>query len=315
MKYCKVLVVGGAGYIGGYATDTLMKAGFDVLVYDNLLYEDRYLKPVPFVFGDIRDTEKVLKCAQGCDVVVLLAAMVGDAACNVNPDLTEAINFQAIKDICEKLPLAKQVVFASTCSVYGANDDYVDEDSEVKPLSCYASTKLRSEEYVLDRGGCVFRLGTVYGVGDHFSRIRADLVVNTLTIKAFAKGEITVNGGDQWRPIISVKDVSGYIEEACRKEIPGIFNLSFTNTKIKDLAAEIKSVFPEVKVNYIDAMFQDERNYKVSNSRSVLEFDYEPLTTVKEEVYNLAQLLREGRIKDPANINYNNGLFVAQQRL
>jgi len=106
------------GTSGGLTCDLLVGRGHSVMAYDNLLYEDRYLKFLPFTFGDIRDTEKVLKCAEDYDVVVLLAALVGDSACAVNPDLTDGINYTAIKNICEKLPKDKHVIFASTCSVY-----------------------------------------------------------------------------------------------------------------------------------------------------------------------------------------------------
>ena len=90
----KILVVGGAGYIGGYLVDQLLDKGYDPIVYDNILYEDRYLKDVPFIRGDIRDTNKLVKAAQGCDVVVLAAALVGDPACSIDKDLTDKINYQ-----------------------------------------------------------------------------------------------------------------------------------------------------------------------------------------------------------------------------
>ena len=196
----------------------------------------------------------------------------------------------------------------------GANDKFVNEEGETNPLSCYASTKLRAEKHVLNRGGTIFRLGTVFGMGDRFSRIRADLVVNVLTIKAFTRGEITVNGGEQWRPIIAVRDIAGYVEEACREKYPGIFNLAYDNVKIKDLAIDILKEFPNVKVNYIDQMFQDERNYKVDKTKSDNTFKYRPSVSVAEEIKNIKTLLDEGRIKDPNNILYNNGLYIASKR-
>jgi nucleoside-diphosphate-sugar epimerase len=215
----KVLVVGGAGYVGGVIVDLLIKnKNYDVTVYDNLLYEESFRKNCKFIFGDVRDTNKVVDCAKECDVVVLLAALVGDPACAVNPGLTEEINFEAVKNICKKLPQEKHVIFSSTCSVYGENQEMVDETSVTNPLSCYASTKLKAEKHVLNRRGTVFRLGTVFGVGDSHSRIRADLVVNTLTIKAFTEKKITVNGGEQWRPIISVEVIAGFVAEACEME-------------------------------------------------------------------------------------------------
>jgi len=316
----KILVLGGAGYIAGYLVDLLNDSEeFEPYVYDNLLYEDRYLKPVSFFYGDIRDCNKI------CDLynkyqfnsIVILAALVGDSACAVNPSLTEKVNYEAVKNICRVIPDDVHMVFMSTASVYGTNESVVTEKSETKPLSCYASTKLKAEKPMLARGATVFRLGTVYGVGDTYSRIRADLVVNTLTIKAFVEGEITLNGGEQYRPIISARDVAEYIFEACkrRKEVSGLYNLCYKNVKIVDLADEILKVFPNIKVNKIDQMFQDERNYKVNTELADSVFEYRPHFTVQEEIERLYFLLKEGRIKDPLNINYNNGLFLSQNRL
>jgi nucleoside-diphosphate-sugar epimerase len=310
----KIAILGGCGYIGGLTCNILSQKFTDIVIYDNLLYEDRFLKPLPFVFGDIRDTKKVIETSRDCDTVVLLSAIVGDPACNVNQELAEEVNFVAVKKICKNLEPNKHIIFASTCSVYGANEEMVTEESKTCPLSCYASTKLKAEKYVLDRGGCVFRLGTVFGVGDNFSRIRADLVVNTLTVKAFTEGKITVNGGEQWRPIISVTDIGKYILEACEKKHQGLYNLGYKNVIIRDLADDIVKIFPDTTINTINQSFQDGRNYKVSTEKSRKIFDHVPQITVLEEVIKMSNLLKEGRIKDPNSILYNNGLYMSSKR-
>lgn len=272
-----------------------------------------------FVFGDIRDTDKILKIVNdfNFDSVVILAAIVGDAACAVNVSLTEEVNYLAVRRLCESLPENVYTIFASTCSVYGENDDMVDENSVTKPLSAYAATKLKAEKYVLDRGGTIFRLGTVFGLGDNFSRIRADLVVNTLTIKAFCQKEITVNGGEQWRPIIAAKDVAKYIVEACerKEDVAGLYNLAYENVKISDLADVVLSKFPDIKVNKVEQLFEDKRNYKVSSQKSKLKFKHTPSVKVIDEIGALRVLLETGRIKDATNINYHNGLFLAHKRI
>ena len=147
MNNKKVLLVGGAGYIGGLTCDYLIKDGFDVTVYDNLLYENRYLKEVPFIYGDVRDTEKLYNTSKDFDVIVLMAALVGDPACSVDNALTEEINYKAIKDFCNVVSPDKHLVFMSTCSVYGAQDGLLNEESSTNPLSSYAATKLKSEEH------------------------------------------------------------------------------------------------------------------------------------------------------------------------
>ena len=314
MNKNKVLVVGGAGYIGGLNCDILKKNGFDVTVYDNLLYEERFLKKINFIFGDIRDTEFLIQVSENFDVIILMAALVGDPACSVDINLTEEINYLSIKRFCEKIKENKHIIFISTCSVYGAQNEILNEESLTNPLSAYASTKLKSEEYILKKNGCVFRLGTVFGVGDDFSRIRLDLVVNILALKAFSEKEIHINGGDQWRPIISVEDVANYIFEECVFRRGGLYILANENVKISELGNRICKVIPDTKVNYNQISFQDARNYKVDNSKSLRIFDYKPRVSVEMEVGKLLKIFRENRITNLKNSVYNNGFFIQKKR-
>ena len=310
MKNKKVLVVGGCGYIGGYTTDLLSSNNFDVTIYDNLLYEDRFLKSVNFINGDIRDTNFLVQTAEEFDVIVLLAALVGDPACSVDQQLTNHINYDSIKDFCLKISSDKHIIFMSTCSVYGAQDGLLNEESSTNPLSTYASTKLKSEKHILEKNGTIFRLGTVFGLGDAHSRLRMDLVVNILTMRAIIYNEITINGGEQWRPIISVVDIANYILEACQKGHRGIYVLSKENVIIKQLGEKVANLIPNTKVNYTEISFQDARNYKVDNSKSLSTFEYQPMVTVEEEVLKIKKLLDENRIKDPMQQVYHNGNFL-----
>jgi len=308
----KILVVGGAGYIGGLTTNKLANAGHDVTVFDRLLYESRYLKKINFVYGDIRDTEAVVNAAKGVDVVILMAALVGDPACSIDTKLSEEINFIAIKEICEDLPPEVHVIFMSTCSVYGAQEGVLFEDSPTSPLSVYADTKLRAEKYVKERNGTIFRLGTVFGMGDTHSRIRMDLVVNVLTMKAFLYNKITINGGTQWRPIIAVKDIAGYIAEAVNEQPVGTFIIAKENVTMKELGERVCAVLPDTVIEYNDIPFQDARNYYVSAEKSLCTFDYKPVVTVEEEVANMWKMFKEQRIKDPEDLLYNNGVYLRE---
>ena len=310
----KVLLVGGAGYIGGLTCDYLIKDGFDVTVYDNLLYENRFLKDIPFIYGDIRDTENLYNASKDFDIIVLMAALVGDPACSVDNALTEEINYKAIKDFCEVVSPDKHLVFMSTCSVYGAQDGLLNEESGTNPLSSYAATKLKSEEHILAKGGTIFRLGTVFGLGDTYSRLRMDLVVNVLTMKAVKDGEITINGGDQWRPIIAVKDIAGYVTEACREQYEGIYVLSLENVIIRELGEKISNLIPNTKVNYTEISFQDARNYKVDNRKSLKTFKYKPTVTVEDEVARMVTLFRENRVENPEDRVYHNGAFLTNKK-
>jgi len=310
----KVLVCGGAGYIGGLTCDVLIREGFEVTVYDNLLYENRYLKEIPFIYGDIRDTEKLYSVTRDFDIIVLMAALVGDPACSVDHRLTEEINYMAIKNLCEIIGINKHIIFMSTCSVYGAQDGMLNEESKTCPLSSYASTKLKAEQHVLDLGGTVFRLGTVFGLGDTYSRLRMDLVVNVLTMKAIKDGEITINGGEQWRPIIAVKDIAEYVTEACKEEYEGIYVLSKENVVIRELGEKIAELIPNTKINYTEISFQDARNYKVDNTKSLETFKYKAKVTVEDEVSRMMTMFKEGRVLNPEDKVYHNGAFLKNKK-
>jgi nucleoside-diphosphate-sugar epimerase len=200
----------------------------------------------------------------------------------------------------------------STCSVYGAQDTLLDESSSTNPLSSYASTKLKAEEFITKRNGTIFRLGTVFGLGDTYSRIRMDLVVNVLVMKALKYGEITINGGEQWRPIIAVKDIANYICEAVDYQYNGTYILAYENVIIKELGVKVASLIPNTKINYTDISFQDARNYRVNNSKSLATFKYKPIVSVEEEVGRMVKMFNEQRIKNPEDMIYNNGSYLRE---
>ena len=202
----------------------------------------------------------------------------------------------------------------STCSVYGAQDGMLDESSDTNPLSSYAATKLQAEEHIIKKGGTIFRLGTVFGLGDTYSRLRMDLVVNVLTMKAIKYGEITINGGEQWRPIIAVKDIAGYVTEACEKEHQGVFVLSKENVIIRELGERVASMIPNTKINYTEISFQDARNYKVDNTKSLEVFDYKAKVSVEEEVIRMIDMFKDGRVKNPEDKVYHNGAYLTNKK-
>lgn len=304
----KILVVGGAGYVGGITTDLLSKAGHRVTVFDNLMYEKRYLKDCNFIYGDIRDTAKLLNIHQKFDTIIWLAAIVGDGACAQNPDLTKSVNVNSIRNFLRKT--RRRLIYLSTCSVYGAQDKILDENSTTKPLSLYAYTKLEAEKSVVKYNGLIFRLGTLFGLGDNYSRIRLDLVVNFLTLRAFQDGHITVFGGEQWRPLLSVTDAGHYLAEAVTANFSGIYNLKLENVKIADLAVRLKRVFPKLKVTFSDIQFEDFRNYRVSSQKADKDFKFKPVVSVEEEAKRLKKIFSEGRIQNVNEDNYYNTNFV-----
>jgi nucleoside-diphosphate-sugar epimerase len=303
-----VLVVGGAGYLGGWLTDRIRDVGHDVRVFDVLLYEDHYLKDVDFVYGNILDEEALQPHLDWADAVVWLAAMVGDGACALDPELTRAINVGAVCRLAETFD--GRIVFMSTCSVYGAQHDLLTEESPVNPLSLYAETKLEAETALAGTDSIVFRLGTIYGLSDTYSRIRMDLVLNLLTVKAVLHGRISVFGGEQYRPLLHVRDVAEAVVPTIFSEHRGVFNLHSENITIRDLAERIQAAIPGVEAEFTDMAFEDLRNYRVSSEKARAAFDFAPLLDVEYGIREIARTVKAGRVRDTSMPRYSNLDFL-----
>ena len=302
-----ILVVGGAGYVGGGIVDLLSKK-HEVTVYDSLIYENSFRKDVNFIFGDIRDYKKINPILNNYDAVIWLAALVGDGACAINPTLTHEINAETVSNLTKNFK--GKIVFLSTCSVYGAQDGILNEESSVKPLSEYASSKLIAEKYLKDSDSIIFRLGTLFGIGDQFSRIRLDLVVNILTTKALQDKKMSVFGGDQWRPLLHVRDVANAIDRTLETDVNGIFNLHHKNYKIIELAEKIKEKIPDVVIETTPLPFQDTRNYQVSSEKLKVATGFEALIEIDKGINEVYDLISSNRIKDINDPRYSNQSFL-----
>ena len=302
-----ILVVGGAGYVGGGIVDLLSKK-HNVAVYDSLIYENSFRKDVDFIFGDIRDYKKLNPILNNYDAVIWLAALVGDGACAINPTLTHEINAETVSNLTKNF--SGKIIFLSTCSVYGAQDGILNEDSSVNPLSEYASSKLIAEKYLEDSDAIIFRLGTLFGIGDQFSRIRLDLVVNILTTKALQDKKMSVFGGDQWRPLLHVKDVANAIDKTVQTDVNGVFNLHHKNYKIIELAEKIKEKIPDVVIETTPLPFQDTRNYQVSSEKLKAATGFEALIEIDQGINEVYDLISSNRIKDINDPRYSNQSFL-----
>lgn len=306
MNKLKTLIVGGAGYVGGHLVDILQAdEKYDVTVYDNLLFENSFYKKVSFIRGDARDLIKVLSNLNEYDAVIWLAAIVGDGACEVNTEITNEVNQDAFFKLVDNY--GGKIVYTSTCSVYGAGEGFSSEESEPNPLSLYAKTKLTSERYLLDKhvDHLAFRLGTLHGVGDEFSRVRLDLVANVLTSRACTNKPLKVFGGEQWRPMTHVKDVARAIKYGIDNDLTGLYNLVADNYQIKDIAEEIKKIIPSATIIYEDMPFEDQRNYKATNGKYLkngFKFNY----SLPDGIMDIKKIFDQGRLKDPEDPVYNN---------
>lgn len=305
-----VLVTGGAGYVGGALTDRLLTTDHDVRVFDSLLYEESYRKPVPFFLGDVREAEELEPHLGWADVVVWLAALVGDGACALNPELALSVNRDSILFLVEHFD--GRILFPSTCSVYGAADGLLVEGSPVKPLSIYAESKLEAEEMLDGMNAMSFRLGTLFGISDTYSRIRMDLVVNVLTARAFKHGKISVFGGEQYRPLLHVRDVAEAIVQNIETDHTGVYNLHAVNMRITDLASAIQGHFPGVEVEQTPMRFEDSRNYRVSSDKAATTFGFEPRLGVDDGIDELKALFKDGRIKQIGIARHSNYHFLRE---
>ena len=308
----KILVCGGAGYVGGGLVNSLLDLGHTVRVYDALVFEDLYLKQVDLVVGDIRDHERLKPHLAWADVVYWLAAMVGDPACAHAPVLAKQINQTEVQWLAENY--AGPLVFFSTCSVYGAQDALLDESSPTGPLSIYAQTKLAAEGVLAGRKGdtLIFRLGTLYGLGDQFARIRLDLAVNYLTLTAHTHSRVTVFGGDQYRPFLHVQD-AGRIAAVAGTEwrATGIFNLKGENTTIANFVnLVLADHFPGLQVELRDQPFEDLRNYRVSSAKAETMLDLRAVLRATDGVRDIKALLDQGRLVNPDAPRFSNAMYL-----
>lgn len=308
----KILIVGGAGYIGGKTVDVLDAFGYDFWVIDSLLYEDKFLKQVRFQQQDVLDLN-IKEINESFDCVVWLAGIVGDAACQVNPTITRAVNVDAVKKLVDNFQ--GRIIFTSTCSVYGKNSQVCTEETPVNPLSLYGETKYEAEQYILrnrPNTSTVFRLGTVFGMGDNHSRPRFDLIVNNMVRSAIKNGIVSVGEEEQWRPHVHVGDVARSIYRTISAPFYGLYNLVAENTTSRQLADKVVTVVQEAKVVVREGTFEDDRSYRASCDKLKQNVGFHPHRTLQQGIEDVANAIKTGRIKDPYNVLYDNAAYLAK---
>ncbi|MCK4546899.1 MAG: SDR family oxidoreductase [Candidatus Eisenbacteria sp.] len=318
-----VLVTGGAGYIGSHVTRMLLESGYRVRVMDKLMFGDLGLSNssshprFEFQRGDILHVEEVVRALDGIEAVIHLAGLVGDPACAHDRDATVAINYEATKVMVEiaKYKGVKRFVFASTCSVYGAAEDYIlNEGSAVSPVSLYAETNLRSEQVILRgfegtgivRG--IVRFATVYGASE---RMRFDLVINILTAKAVTEKRIEIFGGAQWRPNVHVQDAARglicLLESASDAMDGEIFNIGSNeqNHRISELGEIVGAVIPGTEIVHRSEQ-PDLRSYHVSFDKIAHVLGYSTRFRIEDGIREIQEILASGRVGDYTEDTYYN---------
>ncbi len=322
----RVLVTGGAGYLGSVLIRKLLQNNYKVLVLDNFLYGHKSLLDVindhnlDILEGDVRDLNVVSKALINVDAVIHLASIVGDQAGNLDSKTTLVINYIATKALAEMCAIfgIQKFIFASTCSVYGDAPNHAMRETDLdqerspeasswgevpKPISLYGETKLRSEmalRGISDLEPTIFRLGTLFGLSP---RMRFDLVINLFIAKALSKEKIKVFGGQQHRPFLHVQDAADAMIFALNNHLNGIFNVAWRNLTILDVA--------QIVSERLGAEFElseeivDKRNYIVTTDK-LKKNGVAPNKTIDDAIVEIKEAFDRGLIRKYSDDEYSN---------
>ena len=316
-----VLVTGGAGYVGSHLVRMLLKQGYRVRVLETYLYGDVGLSgcenepQLEVLTGDICNIRDMIRAAKGAKAVIALAALVGDAACEIDHDETVAINIESTKLLCNVArltPSLERIVFASSCSVYGATEGLVlNEGSKLNPVSFYARSRIVSEQILArelsGHSVVTLRLGTVFGASP---RMRLDLMINTMTYRAIRTGRITVTGGEAWRPHVHVRDVATAFlmaTEAPHERVSGeVFNVGSdqNNFTISEAAVIVAGEIPGAQIEYLDTV-EDLRSYRVSFDKIRHVMGFAPRYRIQDGVREIREFLAAEAVDGDCSVYSN----------
>lgn len=310
----KVLITGGAGYLGSVLTEVLLNKGYPVTVLDNLNFKQTSVAPFAyhpnfdFILGDVTNDSLLKSYVEKHDIIIPLAAIVGMPACKAQPELTVKVNYQQVKNIAKWITNNQMVLIPNTNSQYGSSTEIITEESPFKPLSLYAETKCDAEKAVLDSGnGIVLRLATVFGMS---YRMRMDLLVQDFVYKALTDGYLLLFESHFIRNYIHVRDIANtflFMIENYEKCNNNAFNVGLTEancTKL-ELAQTIQKYIPDLVI--VENNFKqdfDQRNYMVSNNKLESQ-GWIPTFTLDDGIKELIkgyQLIKKFKDKDFTNL-------------
>ena len=310
----KVLITGGAGYLGSVLTEVLLGKDYQVTILDNLIYKQTSVAPFSyhpnfdFIFGDVTSELLLKSLVETHDIIIPLAAIVGMPACKAQPELTVKVNYEQVKNITKWITKNQKIILPNTNSQYGSSIEIITEDSPFKPLSLYAETKCNAEKVLLDSGnGIVLRLATVFGMS---YRMRMDLLVQDFVYKAITDGYLVLFESHFIRNYIHIRDIAGaflFMIENYEKCNNNAFNVGLTSancTKL-ELAQTIQKFVPDLVI--VENNFKqdlDQRNYMVSNSK-LDNAGWVPIFTLEDGIKELIkgyQLIKKSKDKDFTNL-------------
>jgi len=307
----KVLITGGAGFIGSATIPMLLNLDYHVTVYDNLMYNGDTLIPhilnpkFSFIKGDILDTTKLKKAISDADIIIHLAAIVGYEACNKNPELAEIINTRATKQLVDMIKPSQLLLFGSTGSNYGVVDGLCTEETPLNPISTYAKTKTNAELIVMQHPNAIaYRFATAFGVSP---RLRLDLLINELTYLATSQKYILVYQPEFMRTFIHVRDIAKsfiFAIENYNLMKGNVYNVGSNdmNFSKKDICEIIKEKTNcIVYYNDFDSD-KDHRNYGVSYNK-ISSLGYETSISIDSGIDELIKVFQVINLKDKKYIN------------
>ena len=322
-KFKKVLITGGAGYIGSVMVPELLRRGYQVTVLDKLYFGRQSIdewvrsKRIELIQMDIRDIGKRPEILKGYDAVIHLAALSNDPSCELNPEFTEAVNY---RETCHLALLAREAgiprfLFSSSCSVYGeGTNTKLREDSPKNPVSIYAASKLRAEQYLLSLSNerfhpTILRLATAFGLSP---RMRFDLAINVMTLHGYRNRKIIVRGGgQQWRPFVHIRDIAdafGTVLESPTEKVSGeIFNVGSDsqNYRIADLADLVAGEIPGVELETVPDD-PDKRNYNVGFDKIRKVLGFKTRHDARSGIREIRRALEDGTLRHPEDPRYYN---------
>jgi nucleoside-diphosphate-sugar epimerase len=308
----RILVTGGAGYLGSVLCEHLLNAGYHVTVIDGLAYQQNSLFHLcanphfEFFHGDARDEALVRRLAKSADVLIPLAAIVGAPACDRDPLLARTVNLEAIRLLNRLRDAGQLIVYPTTNSGYGTKtgDVFCTEETPLEPISLYGQTKTQAEQELLESPNVVtLRLATVFGMSP---RMRLDLLVNHFVYTAVTDGYIVIFEKDFKRNYIHIRDVADcflYCIENSKRMVGRAYNagLDAANLSKEELALTIKQHVPHFYVHFAEVGSDpDKRNYIVSNQR-LREAGFEAKRSLEDGIVELLKgyrMMGRGQFKN-----------------